>query len=73
MTQVVVTGVATSLGVESTARAAHELGYHVVIVRDAVVDIDPAAHATSLRVTLPALAEIDDTAAVLEKLGAEPG
>ena len=65
VTQVVLTGVATSLGVESTARAAHELGYHVVIVRDAVVDIDADAHAVSLRVTLPALAEIDDTATMI--------
>lgn len=73
VTQVVLTGVATSLGVESTARAAHELGYHVVIVRDAVVDIDADAHASSLRASLPALAEIDDTAAVLDKLGADRG
>lgn len=73
VTQVVVTGVATSLGVESTARAAHELGYHVVIVRDAVVDIDADAHATSLRVTLSALAEIDDTAVILDRLGRRRG
>ena len=31
VTQVVLTGVATSAGVESTARAAHEHGYHVVV------------------------------------------
>jgi hypothetical protein len=41
-----------------------------VIVRDAVVDIDAGAHATSLRVTLPALAEIDDTAEILDRLSA---
>ena len=32
VTQVVVTGVATQAGVESTARSAHEHGYHVVLV-----------------------------------------
>ena len=35
VTQVVLTGLSTSAGVESTARAAHDLGYHVVLAIDA--------------------------------------
>ncbi|WP_245993063.1 isochorismatase family protein [Xylanimonas allomyrinae] len=38
ITQVVITGIATSIGVESTARQAHEHGYHVTIATDAVTD-----------------------------------
>ena len=35
VTQVVIAGVATSLGVESTARQAHELGFNVTLAVDA--------------------------------------
>ncbi len=36
VTQVVLTGIATSIGVESTARNAHDHGYHVALVVDAM-------------------------------------
>ncbi len=67
-TQIVLTGVATSIGVESTARSAHELGYHVVLVSDAMADLNPDAHAHSLKAIFPRLGEVDTTAAVLAKL-----
>jgi nicotinamidase-related amidase len=70
VTQVVVVGVATSLGVESTARDALELGYHVVVVSDAVADIHPQAQVSSLAFTLPALGQID-TASSVEAMLAE--
>lgn len=38
VTQVVVCGIATSAGVESTARFAHELGYNVTLASDAMSD-----------------------------------
>jgi nicotinamidase-related amidase len=44
VTQVFVTGVATSAGVESTARSAFDLGYSVVLVTDAMTDRDAEAH-----------------------------
>lgn len=40
VTQVVIVGVATSAGVESTARHAHELGFNVVLAVDAMTDRD---------------------------------
>ena len=40
-------GVSTSAGVESTARSAHEHGYHVVLATDAMTDTDADAHANS--------------------------
>ena len=54
VTQVVLTGIATSIGVESTARAAHEHGYHVTVVTDAVTDMDGGAHRQQRREDLPA-------------------
>ena len=39
ITRLVLTGVATSIGVESTAREARDLGYELVIASDAVTDL----------------------------------
>ncbi|MFC8230999.1 isochorismatase family protein [Streptomyces sp. NPDC057287] len=69
ITQVVLTGVATSIGVESTARAAHEHGYHVTIATDAVTDMDADAHSNSVEKIFPRLGETDTTAAIVELLG----
>lgn len=68
VTQVVVTGVATSAGVESTARSAHEHGYHVVIATDAVTDRDADAHANSVGWIFPRLGETATTEEILGKL-----
>jgi nicotinamidase-related amidase len=68
VTQVVVAGIATSAGVESTARAAHEHGYHVVLATDAMTDSDPAAHDNSIERIFPKLGETTTTAAILDFL-----
>ena len=70
VTQVVLGGVATSIGVESTARAAHEHGYHVVIATDAVSDRDPGAHHNSITRIFPRLAETGTTDEILAVLDA---
>lgn len=70
VTQVVVAGVATSAGVESTARQAHELGYHVTIATDAVTDRSPELHANSVERIFPRIAETGTTAQILELVGA---
>jgi len=57
ITQVVLGGIATSKGVESTARAAHEHGYNVTIAVDAVGDTDPEAHRNAIERIFPALGE----------------
>ncbi|KOG88735.1 isochorismatase family protein [Streptomyces varsoviensis] len=69
ITQVVLAGIATSIGVESTARAAHEHGYHVTIVTDAVTDMDADAHRNSIEKIFPRLGELDSTKAVIGLLG----
>ena len=68
VTQIVLAGVATSLGVESTARAAHEHGYHVTLATDAMTDRDPEAHRNSLERIFPRLGESGATAEVIELL-----
>ncbi len=69
VTQIVLCGVATSAGVESTARAAHEHGYHVTLVTDAMTDRSPEAHRHSVEVIFPRLGEVGTTADVLARLG----
>jgi nicotinamidase-related amidase len=68
VTQVVLTGIATSIGVESTARAAHEHGYHVAVVTDAVSDLGAQAHANSVERIFPRLGETGTTDEVLALL-----
>jgi nicotinamidase-related amidase len=67
-TQVVLTGIATSIGVESTARSAYDLGYHVTLVLDAMTDRDAAAHAHSVEKIFPRLGETARTDEVLNLL-----
>ncbi|MGJ7505998.1 isochorismatase family protein [Variovorax sp. GT1P44] len=64
-TQVVLAGVATSIGVESTARQAQELGFNVALVVDAMTDLNEQAHANSLARIFPRLGETCRTEDVL--------
>jgi nicotinamidase-related amidase len=57
VTQVVLTGVATSVGVEATARQAYEQGFHVTLALDAMTDIRGDAHEYSIRNVFPRLGE----------------
>lgn len=67
VTQVVIAGVATSMGVESTARHAHELGFHVTVATDAITDIDKGAHRHSLAI-FSKLGETGSTSDILSLL-----
>lgn len=70
ITQVVVAGVATSIGVESTARHAYELGFNVAIAIDAVTDGSIDAHNHSVQRIFPRLGEIGTTMQITELLSA---
>jgi nicotinamidase-related amidase len=70
VTQIVLTGVATSAGVESTARSAYDLGYHVTLVVDAITDRDAGSHRHCVEKIFPRLSETTTTAEVLAKLKA---
>jgi nicotinamidase-related amidase len=65
VTQVVIGGVATSIGVESTARQAHEHGFHVSLVTDAMTDLNPAAHENTISNIFPILGETGTTSDIL--------
>lgn len=69
VTQVVIGGIATAFGVESTARAAHEHGYHVTVAVDAVTDVDERTHRNSVERVFPLLGETDTTDAIIKLLG----
>ena len=68
VTQVVITGVATSFGVESTARSAYDLGYNVTLALDAMTDRDADAHKHCLEKIFPRIAETGATEDVLKLL-----
>ena len=68
VTQIVLAGVATSLGVESTARQAHELGFHVALAVDAMTDLSLDSHNHSVTRIFPRLGENGTTHEILELL-----
>jgi nicotinamidase-related amidase len=72
VTQVFVTGVATSAGVESTARSAYDHGYNVVLVVDAMTDRSEGAHRHCVENIFPRLGETDTTDNVLKFLREVP-
>ncbi|MEZ0448303.1 isochorismatase family protein [Cellulomonas sp. ICMP 17802] len=70
VTQVVVVGIATSAGVESTARAAHEHGLNVTLAVDAMTDMSLEAHENSVARIFPRIGETGTTEEVVALLDA---
>jgi len=68
VTQVVIAGVATSIGVESTARQAYELGFNVTLAVDAMTDLNPDAHTNSVTRIFPRLGETGTTSEIIALL-----
>ncbi|QHA09995.1 isochorismatase family protein [Streptomyces broussonetiae] len=68
VTTLVLGGIATNLGVESTARAAADLGYDLVFVEDAMAALTAAEHEASVRLDFPRLGTVVSAADV--RLGA---
>jgi nicotinamidase-related amidase len=68
VTQVVIVGIATSIGVESTARQAHEHGFHVTLAIDAMTDMQKDAHHNSITRIFPRLGETGTTQEILDLL-----
>jgi nicotinamidase-related amidase len=69
VTQVVVAGVATSGGVEATARQAYEHGFNVTLALDAMTDSREEAHDYCLRNVFPRLGETGSVQEVISLLG----
>jgi nicotinamidase-related amidase len=72
VTQVVVTGVATSGGVEATARQAYEQGLNVTLALDAMTDTREEAHAYSIRSVFPRLGETGSAQEIISLLATQP-
>jgi nicotinamidase-related amidase len=70
VTQVVIAGVATSAGVESTARHAHELGFNVALAVDAMTDMSADVHHNSITRIFPRLGETGTTQQIVDLLEA---
>ena len=68
VTQVVIAGVATATGVESTARQAYEQGFNVTLAIDAMTDMRPAAHDYSIARVFPRLGETGTTPEIIDLL-----
>lgn len=73
VTQVVIAGVSTSIGVESTARQAYELGFNVTLAIDAMADMNPEAHLNSITRIFPRLGETGTTAEIVALLDGSRG
>jgi nicotinamidase-related amidase len=68
ITQVVVLGIATGTGVESTARQAYEAGFNVTLAIDAMADSRPEAHDYSIRHVFPRLGETGTVQDIIDLL-----
>lgn len=65
---IVLGGIATNMGVESTARGAHEHGYAQVLVEDAMTSISAEAHEFAVKNIFPRIGNVRSTAEVLSAL-----
>ena len=72
ITQVVITGISTGGGVESTARDAHEQGFNVALPIDAMTDPSLTRHEHAARHVFPRIAETGRTTDVLNALARRP-
>ena len=68
VTQVVLGGISTTSAVESTARQAFEAGFNVTLAVDAMMDMNPDAHAAAVKFTFPRLGETGSAAEIIALL-----
>ena len=65
---IVLGGIATNIGVESTARDAFDRGYQLVFAEDAMSSNSPEAHAFAIKTIFPRMGRVRSTAEILEAL-----
>jgi nicotinamidase-related amidase len=68
ITTLVLAGIATNFGVESTARAAHERDYRLLLVEDAMASLGAESHAFAVNNIFPMIGTVcstDDVVAML--------
>ncbi|MET0363127.1 MAG: hydrolase [Sphingobium sp.] len=68
VTQIVLAGIATNMGVESTARAAWEHGYSIVFAEDATSSFSTAMHDFAFETIFPRLGLVSDSETIIASL-----
>jgi nicotinamidase-related amidase len=68
LTTVVLCGVATEFGVESTARCAYELGFQLVFASDAMTGMHPDSHTNAIERIFPRIGRVRTTDLVIAAL-----
>ena len=69
ITTILLCGIATCIGVESTARDAYERGYQQIFVEDAMASLTAAGHAHTVTQIFPRMGRVRRTSEVLGALG----
>lgn len=72
ITTLVLAGIATNFGIESTARAATDLGYAVVFAEDAMSSLRADLHEFSIKNIFPFMGKVRSTADLISSLAADP-
>lgn len=65
---IVLGGIATNMGVESTARAAFDLGYQIIFVEDAMTSLSADAHRFAVEQIFPFMGRVRRSAEVMDAL-----
>ncbi|MER6444432.1 hydrolase [Streptomyces venezuelae] len=66
--RIVLAGISSSVGVESTARTAWELSYDVVFAEDATADTDPDSHDHTFGKIFPRIGKVSTTDEIIAAL-----
>ncbi|MXV44733.1 hydrolase [Saccharibacter sp. 17.LH.SD] len=65
ITTIVLGGIATNMGVESTARAAHEHGYHVIFAEDLTSGLSEKMHHFSFENIFPLIGNVTESRKII--------
>jgi nicotinamidase-related amidase len=68
ITQIVLGGISTNIGVESTARAAYEHNYALILAEDAMSAANAEQHRFAVETIFPRLGRVRSTAEILDAL-----
>jgi nicotinamidase-related amidase len=66
---IVIGGIATNIGVESTARAAFDQGYEVVFAEDAMSSLSAEIHAFPIKNIFPLMGRVRSVEQIVKALG----
>ena len=68
MTAIILCGISTNIGVESTARFAYEYGYNQIFVEDAMAALSAEEHAHTVAKIFPRIGLVRKTGDILADL-----